>query len=87
LQPFISDPHIALNYVSRCNSALLTIPVPLFVHMFSAIFCMGCSAIYHLFKDHSYGLNDLLVRFDYGGISILIAGSNIPPLYYSFYCE
>mmetsp|Transcript_27474 Transcript_27474/g.26554 ORF Transcript_27474/g.26554 Transcript_27474/m.26554 type:complete len:81 (-) Transcript_27474:287-529(-) len=25
-------------------------------------------------------------RIDYAGISVLIAGSNMPPIYYAFYC-
>ena len=52
-----------------------------------AISCMGLSTTYHLFKDHSQGLNDFLIRFDYAGISLMIAGCNIAPIYYSFYCE
>lgn len=28
-----------------------------------------------------------MARIDYCGISILIAGSNTPPIYYSFFCE
>lgn len=61
--------------------------IPLFIHMLSAIFCMGCSAIYHLFHDLGPKVSHFLARMDYGGISVLIAGSNTPPAYYSFYCE
>lgn len=60
---------------------------PLFVHLFSAILCMGFSATFHLFTAHSAEVNNFLSRLDYCGISILIAGSNTPPLYYSFFCE
>lgn len=61
--------------------------IPLFVFIAASIACMGLSSMYHLFKDHSKDLNELLVRFDYAGISLMIAGCNISPIYYSFYCE
>jgi predicted membrane channel-forming protein YqfA (hemolysin III family) len=61
--------------------------VPLFIHMVSAIFCLGCSALYHQFKDSNEVVNKTLARLDYAGISILIAGSNTVPLYYILFCE
>ena len=48
---------------------------------------MGMSSTYHLFKDYKYMVKKTLVRLDYAGISILIAGSNTPPIYYSLYCD
>ncbi len=47
---------------------------------------MGCSAIFHLFKDHSPGASSYLSRLDYAGISLMIAGSSMSPLYYNYYC-
>ncbi|CDW78745.1 adiponectin receptor protein [Stylonychia lemnae] len=38
-------------------------------------------------RSHSSSVNNFLSRLDYCGISILIAGSNTPPLYYSFFCN
>ena len=61
--------------------------MPLFIHMVCAIICLGSSAVYHLFKDHSEMVHKTLVRVDYAGISIMIAGSNTPPLFYSFFCQ
>lgn len=29
----------------------------------------------------------MLSRFDYGGISFLIAGSNVPAILYTYYCD
>ncbi len=49
--------------------------------------CMGCSAVFHLFKDHSPGASQYLSRLDYAGISLMITGSSMSPLYYSYYCE
>lgn len=55
--------------------------------MVCAIICLGSSAFYHLFKDHSEMYHKTLVRMDYAGISIMIAGSNTPNIYYSFFCQ
>ena len=60
---------------------------PLLAFFCSAVFCMGCSAIYHLCYVISPHVMSVLSRLDYAGISILIAGSSYPPCYYIFYCE
>ena len=67
-----------LNYTPRW---------PLVVHALSAVFCLGASALYHLFQIHSKKINSILSRLDYGGISILIMGSSYPPIFYEFCCE
>eukprot|EP00347_Sterkiella_histriomuscorum_P005560 403356144 len=78
LGPVISDPNQVKFYVTK---------IPLFLHIGGAISCLGLSAIFHLFKDHSQHMGEFLVRLDYAGISLMIAGSNMPPLYYSFICK
>lgn len=78
LGPVISDPTQVKFYVTK---------IPLFLHIAGAICCLGFSATMHLFKDHSPGMGEFLTRLDYAGISLMIAGSNMPPLYYSFYCK
>jgi len=55
--------------------------------LLSAIFCLLCSAIYHLFYCLSKRADEFFKRFDYAGISILITGSAFPPLVYGFYCQ
>jgi len=55
--------------------------------MICGIICLGSSALFHLFKDHSALYSKTLARVDYAGISFMIAGSNTPPIYYSFYCS
>mmetsp|Transcript_10934 Transcript_10934/g.14750 ORF Transcript_10934/g.14750 Transcript_10934/m.14750 type:complete len:226 (-) Transcript_10934:76-753(-) len=59
---------------------------PLGINIFSACFCMGCSALFHLLyvKNQRYQTN--LSRLDYGGISILIFGSTFPVCYYAMAC-
>lgn len=59
---------------------------PIVVFLLSACFCLFTSASYHLFNCHSRQLNDVLLLLDYVGISVLIAGSFYPPIYYGFYC-
>jgi len=66
---------------------------PLLVFLSSALVCLLCSTMFHLFYPMSTSnfINYLesykiFSRFDYAGISILIAGSTFPPLYYGMYC-
>lgn len=53
----------------------------------SAVFCLLCSAIFHLFYPMSDRIYTITNRFDYAGINILISGSTFPPLYYGMYCN
>ena len=57
---------------------------PLYIIIFSAIFCLSFSTIFHLFGVMNEKYNNILNRFDYGGISLLISGSCYPPYYYFF---
>ncbi len=59
---------------------------PLFIFLFGAIICLGCSAVFHWFCVYSQQWSNFLNRLDYAGISILIAGSCYPPYFYFFYC-
>lgn len=59
---------------------------PIFVFIASAMICLTCSSVFHLFSAHSLMMNRRLSTLDYAGISILIAGSFYPPIYYTFYC-
>ncbi|CAI2363109.1 unnamed protein product [Moneuplotes crassus] len=61
--------------------------IPLYIHMLSAVCCLGCSAIYRLFFVHSSKISDILSRLDYAGIAFFIEGSCVPPVYYSLYCS
>ena len=60
---------------------------PLYIIIFSAITCLSFSAIFHLFGTMNEKYNNILNRFDYGGISLLISGSCYPPYYYFFYYD
>ncbi|XP_070543572.1 adiponectin receptor protein 1-like isoform X2 [Ptychodera flava] len=52
-----------------------------------AILCLGLSFVFHTVYCHSKSVSRLFSKLDYSGISLLIVGSFIPWLYYSFYCE
>ncbi len=70
---------------SRLVSHLPTWPIALF--MLSAMCCLLFSTVYHLFSSHSEYIAMAFQRLDYAGICLLIAGSNIPVLYYGFACD
>ena len=58
---------------------------PLFIIILSAILCFSFSACFHSIGTMSATHHNILNRFDYGGISLLISGSCYPPYYYFFY--
>ena len=60
---------------------------PLLTNIISAVFCLGCSAAFHLYSVKSKLAQDVLSRLDYGGISVLIFGSSVPIVIYGFACD
>lgn len=60
---------------------------PIFIMLISAILCLSFSTQYHILGVISKKINSFSSRFDYGGISLLIAGSCYPPYYYFFHCD
>jgi adiponectin receptor len=60
---------------------------PVLIQLLSALFCLGCSTIFHLFSAYSKKVGNILNRLDYAGISILVAGSCFPVCYYMFFCS
>ena len=77
------DTNYHLNLKNRKKKELAR--WPLYIIIFSAIFCLSFSAIFHLFGVINEKYFNILNRFDYGGISLLISGSCFPPYYYFFY--
>ena len=61
--------------------------VPLYVHMVAALCCFSMSTFFHWFSWCNDKANSFLSRLDYSGISFLIAGSWMPPYFYSFYWD
>ena len=58
---------------------------PLFIIIHAAILCFIFSATFHCVGTINERYHDILNRFDYGGISLLISGSCFPPYFYFFY--
>jgi len=58
--------------------------LPFFI---GAIACLGLSFAFHTVHCHSERVGKLFSKLDYVGISLLIMGSFVPWLYYSFYCR
>ncbi|XP_069688026.1 adiponectin receptor protein-like [Periplaneta americana] len=52
-----------------------------------AILCLGLSFAFHTVHCHSEFVGKLFSKLDYCGIAMLIMGSFLPWLYYSFYCH
>ncbi|PQE28183.1 hemolysin III family channel protein [Rutstroemia sp. NJR-2017a WRK4] len=52
-----------------------------------AALCLGISGTYHTISNHSPVVAKFGNKLDYLGIVFLITGSNIPSLYYGFYCH
>ena len=77
------DNKYKLNLKSRKKKKLAIWPI--FVIIFSAIACLSFSTSFHLFGLMNAKYFNVLNRFDYGGISLLISGSCYPPYYYFFY--
>lgn len=52
-----------------------------------AAVCLGMSATFHAVSNHSPAVAKFWNQLDYAGISLLIAGSFIPSVYYGFWCH
>jgi adiponectin receptor len=74
-----------LSFIQKPKSPLKR--WPLFIMLLSAILCLSFSALFHLLGTMNKTTFKILSRFDYGGISLLIAGSCYPPYYYFFNCD
>ncbi|XP_032819248.1 adiponectin receptor protein 1-like isoform X1 [Petromyzon marinus] len=52
-----------------------------------AILCLCFSWLFHTVYCHSESVSKIFSKLDYSGIALLIMGSFVPWLYYSFYCS
>lgn len=60
---------------------------PLVLFLATATFCLGCSTIFHWFHPKNHNVCKILNRLDLAGITILIYGSSVGALFYTFYCQ
>ena len=61
-------------------------PTVIAMFLISALTCLFLSTFFHTFLCHSKELCVLCLRLDYCGIAFLILGSEVPWVYYMFYC-
>jgi len=60
---------------------------PMFVYVLSAFICTFLSSVYHLFSPMGPEMASRLLRLDFSGITVLVAGSFFPFIHYAFFCE
>lgn len=82
---------VALSIYLFVASTYATIPfidkIMLGIFLTTAILCLAFSTCYHTLACHSQQVLTFVCKLDYCGISLLIAGSIVPCLYYAFYCS
>lgn len=75
---FLVRPDINLNWQEK---------VVVQIFFSSAILALGFSWLFHTVYCHSERVGRLFNKLDYIGIALLVFGSSIPWLHYSFYCH
>lgn len=79
---------VAIYFLSRPSIEIQLQEKLIFGSFFvGAIICLGFSFAYHTLSCHSEMVGKLFSKLDYCGIALLIMGSFVPWLYYSFYCH
>lgn len=57
------------------------------IHMFGSLIMFSSSTIYHLYNCHSKHTQCKLTKYDYAGVSVMIASSVYPPYVYGLMCD
>ncbi|XP_032822452.1 adiponectin receptor protein 1-like [Petromyzon marinus] len=81
---------LAVIYLFRPNMSFvapLQEKVVFGVFFMGAILCLCFSWLFHTVYCHSEKVSRTFSKLDYSGIALLIMGSFVPWLYYSFYCN
>ena len=60
---------------------------PLFIHLVASIIQMGASGAFHLFQCMNAKTMDDLFKVDLIGIGVMISGSAVAPIYYTYMCD
>ena len=55
--------------------------------LLTVVICLGVSAMYHTFTNHSAHVSDIWLRLDFVGIIILVLGGFVSGIFMVFYCE
>jgi adiponectin receptor len=86
----LSLPFAAFLYkllASRYQQATVADVIAMSCYFCGLAFCLGMSASFHTLSNHSPSVARFWNQLDYAGISLLIAGSFIPSVYYGFWCH
>jgi predicted membrane channel-forming protein YqfA (hemolysin III family) len=61
--------------------------VQVYVYFAGACVCLLTSGVCHLLGCCQQHITEMVWRFDYAGIAVLIVASFVPAMYYAFLCE
>nr|CAB3220186.1 adiponectin receptor protein 1-like [Phallusia mammillata] len=61
--------------------------VVFFLFFLGAVLCLCFSTLFHTMGCHSERVFKIFGKLDYSGIALMIMGSFVPWIYYSFYCD
>lgn len=61
--------------------------VQVYVYFAGACVCLLTSGVCHLLGCCQQHIAELVWRFDYAGIAVLIVASFVPAMYYAFLCQ
>ena len=75
------------SFASRLHKLHWTEQLVYAAFFLAASLCMGFSCLFHAVINHSPKVFKLFSRLDYSGISLLVVGSYMPWLYYSYFCH
>ena len=83
-----NEKDILTDLLVRINNRVHQVsPVPIYIFLLSAMTWFLWSTLYHVFIDWSRQASLVFSRVDFGGISLLIWGSMIAPIYYTMICD
>jgi len=72
----------ATNFISSMQEKIV-----FFLFFLGALMCLSFSTIFHTMSCHSERVLKIFGKLDYSGIALMIMGSFVPWIYYSFYCD
>jgi len=72
----------ATNFISHWQEKVV-----FFLFFLGAVLCLCFSTLFHMMGCHSERVFHIFGKLDYSGIALMIMGSFVPWIYYSFYCD
>jgi hypothetical protein len=70
-----------------CSATPATVAPQVFVYFVGACVCLLTSGVCHLLGCCQRHIAEMVWRFDYAGIAVLIVTSFVPAMYYAFLCQ